>query len=333
MSGSLESKISIIMPSLNQGAYISQAIESVLNQDYPEIELIIIDGGSSDDTVEIIKQYERDITYWVSEKDAGQSDAINKGLKIATGEVVNWLNSDDYYLPAALRSVADAFSESDILCVCAVTRIAGAGREREKRTYVNKADLADTLRHLLIEQSSTFFKKQVFDSLNGVSPDLHYVMDRDVWIKFLIHYGMEPVKVIDDVIVNFRHHKDSKTVCLQDQFAAEYASLLHSFSTNPALNALLVDMFEDSRKSISSRGDKFQISPEYIDQMIIGFLLKRARDLSRQNDMGLGNKILGAVNISDYKLGQKEWKWFRQFSCASLGNLHGFFTYINTRYW
>ena len=104
-------KISIVMPSYNQVQFIERSILSVLNQDYPNIELIIIDGGSNDGTVEVIKKYEKHITFWVSEKDKGQSDALNKGFKHCTGEIYGWLNSDDLYLPNAFKHAATALEK------------------------------------------------------------------------------------------------------------------------------------------------------------------------------------------------------------------------------
>ena len=102
-------KISIITPSFNQGKFLEETILSVINQDYPDLEYIIIDGGSSDNSVEIIKKYEKYLTYWISEKDSGQSSAINKGLKKISGELVAWINSDDLYCPNVFSKIAEYF--------------------------------------------------------------------------------------------------------------------------------------------------------------------------------------------------------------------------------
>lgn len=102
-------KISIITPSYNQGQFIEETIQSVIQQSYANVEYIVIDGGSKDNTIDIIKKYESKITYWESKKDKGQSDAINKGLAIATGDIVAWLNSDDMYTENALKRVANIF--------------------------------------------------------------------------------------------------------------------------------------------------------------------------------------------------------------------------------
>ena len=109
-NGKLWPKISIVTPSFNQVQFIEETIRSVILQNYPNLEYIIIDGGSTDGSVEIIKKYEKYLTYWVSEPDSGQSEAINKGWKIATGDIIAWLNSDDMYMPYALSTIASMYA-------------------------------------------------------------------------------------------------------------------------------------------------------------------------------------------------------------------------------
>ena len=104
--------VSIVTPSFNQSAYFEQTIRSVLEQDYPDIEYIVIDGASTDGSVDIIKKYSPRLAYWISEKDLGQADAINKGMRRAKGEIVAWLNSDDYYLPGAIKSAVTTFESN-----------------------------------------------------------------------------------------------------------------------------------------------------------------------------------------------------------------------------
>lgn len=104
--------VSIITPSFNQAQFLEEAILSVFNQDYPHVEYIIIDGGSTDGSIDIIRKYERRLKYWVSEPDSGQSEAINKGWNKSTGDIIAWLNSDDTYCPGALRAVAEVFEKN-----------------------------------------------------------------------------------------------------------------------------------------------------------------------------------------------------------------------------
>src|SRR5436190_573079 len=106
-------KLSIVTPSLNQGAFIERTIRSVLDQGYPNLEYVIVDGGSTDETVEIIRRYEDQLAWWVSEPDQGQTDAINKGIERTSGEIVAYINSDDYYLPGAFERAVEAFEGTD----------------------------------------------------------------------------------------------------------------------------------------------------------------------------------------------------------------------------
>ncbi len=207
-------KISIVTPSFNQGKYIEQTILSVLDQQYPNLEYIIIDGGSTDETLSIIKKYESRITYWVSEKDNGQSHAINKGLSKCTGEIFNWLNSDDWYEPGCLYSVANSFMVNSSIQVVSgyENHIQVDGSVIFNTGSFITENLESTIEFCEIAQPSSFFKLSAIQNIGGVSEDLHYIMDGEMWLKLLLVYGQDGFAKIDKVLVNFRLHEASKTV-------------------------------------------------------------------------------------------------------------------------
>ena len=179
-------KITIITPSYNQGSYIEETIDSVLSQNYPNLEYMIFDGGSSDNTVEVIRKYEKNLNFWVSERDNGQSDAINKGLRIASGDIVNWLNSDDYYEPNCLNIIGKQFENSNVSAVCGRSNLFKGAREvvgESSGTDVYRNNLAKTIGWSRIDQPATFFRKTALDQMGLLAVDLHYVMDKEWWIR------------------------------------------------------------------------------------------------------------------------------------------------------
>ena len=174
--------ISIITPSFNQGQYIEETIRSILLQGYPNLEFHIVDGGSTDDTVEIIRKYEPWLTSWVSEKDSGQSEAINKGFARCTGEIFNWMCSDDLLTKDALRKVAALFGEKAIdvvagACFCQYDDEPEKSRIRE----VVWKDWELTPYAAAIWQPSCFFRRSLVGRKDLVRRDLHYCMDRELW--------------------------------------------------------------------------------------------------------------------------------------------------------
>lgn len=211
----MQPRITVITPSYNQGNYIEQTIQSVLSQGYSNLDYMIIDGGSTDETVEIIKKYEHQLSYWVSEKDQGQSDAINKGLQRATGEIFNWLNSDDYLEPGALQAIAEGFAQQPgKKIMCGFTHCFYDETGKESHTYqmgIGKT-VAATMMHVEMNQPGSFYRMDAIKELGFLNPSLRYVFDGELWFKFLCKYGLEAVGFTDRLIAHFRLHEASKSV-------------------------------------------------------------------------------------------------------------------------
>jgi len=206
-------KISIVTPSYNQGDYLEKTINSVLQQDYPNLEYIVIDGGSTDNSAKILQQYDSHIDYWVSEPDSGQSDAINKGFKRCSGEIINWLNSDDILLPNALHAVANAFVDSDqqvgaVLGRGKIIDCTGALVHEPVPYDVNYENLLRWLSGNDFMQPSCFFRRSVFEEVGPLNEDLHYCMDIDLWLKIAKRYQFKP---IPELLSHALSHENAKT--------------------------------------------------------------------------------------------------------------------------
>ncbi len=175
-------KITIITPTYNQGQYLEGMIESVLAQQYPNLEFIVVDGGSTDQSVEIIRHYQDRINWWVSEPDDGQSDAINKGFARATGEVVNWLCSDDRLAPGALAKVGSIFAERcEIDVVAGKTQTCVLETGGQRIAGPTREDVMSIPYGCRVQQPSCFFRRKLLRS-DLVKSQLHYTMDVELWV-------------------------------------------------------------------------------------------------------------------------------------------------------
>ena len=191
--------------------FIEETILSVIGQDYPNLEYIVIDGGSKDNTVDILKKYEKHFTYWVSEKDSGQSEAINKGFKKASGEIVCWLNSDDIFIKDALHKVVKFFNENQelnlvngqLILIDEHSRIISSNFNIQQKKWYAKHGI------YYISQPSLFWKREIFDKVGFLREDFHASMDLDFLIK--IFKNNYKVGHLERILSGFRMHTSSKS--------------------------------------------------------------------------------------------------------------------------
>lgn len=213
-------RISIVTPSYNQGQFIEETIRSVLLQGYPDLEYNIIDGGSTDESVEIIRKYERWISFWVSEPDSGQTNAINKGFKRSTGEIVAWLNSDDLYTAGALFTAAKAFAEQPHSAVI-YGKIDAVDADTSILSHLNSRDfdLEELYRGDYIPQPASFISAEAIKKIGFLDERFQYAMDYDLWIRL----GQEGavMQYIPKTLAWFRLHDCSKSVSQKEAFWPE----------------------------------------------------------------------------------------------------------------
>lgn len=202
-------KISIVTPSYNQGKFIERTIRSVLDQNYPNLEYIVIDGGSKDETVEILEKYGRKIK-WVSEKDSGQTEAINKGLRMSTGDILAYLNSDDTYELGGLKLIGKYFARYKKTMI-----VYGNGRHiDENDKYINDYPSGAVSYEILkstcpVCQPSVFWKRKLWEDIGSFDESLRFGMDYDYWIRVAKKYKFT---FIGDYIANTRLHSNTKTL-------------------------------------------------------------------------------------------------------------------------
>lgn len=204
-------KISIVTPSYNQAQFLERTILSILNQNYANLEYIIIDGVSTDESVQIIKKYEKYLTYWISEPDKGQSDAINKGFKRATGEWLCWVNSDDVLFPYTLNKLLEEIKKNpkvdiitgNVVYIDENDFIIRCIRTPQQRWFYYKHNIG------YFNAPAVFFKKELFKKVGQLDDKLHYSMDIDLWHKFR-QVGAK-INHINEYLGGFRVHASSKT--------------------------------------------------------------------------------------------------------------------------
>ena len=224
--------ISIITPSLNQGQFLRECIESVVKQDYPKIEFIIIDGGSTDDSLEIIRSYENQLTYWQSKPDNGQFEAIQTGFTISTGEIMAWINADDKYHPGAFKAVAEIFKKNPTIEWITGRPTAYNAKGEITQIFNNlprwsRKDYLDGAYHkCCIQQESTFWRRTLWEKAGArMHTGLQYAGDFELWIRF---FRYAQLHTADALLGGFRYHDQQKTASGLASYLAEADHIVHT---------------------------------------------------------------------------------------------------------
>jgi len=239
--------VSIITPSFNQAAYLEQTILSVLGQDYPHIEYFVVDGASTDNSVDIIRKYESKLAWWVSEKDKGQADAINKGFARATGEVVAWLNSDDYYLAGVVSAAVKVFEENPDVVLVYGNMLAVDERGQTFNTLNYKQlTLEDLLCFQIIGQPAVFMRRSALQKTGGLDSSFHFLLDHLLWMQIAQHGR---ILHVPQTWAAARYHAEAKNRVKAAEFGREAFRILDYVEQDENLALLLAKVNRRARAS------------------------------------------------------------------------------------
>lgn len=234
-------RLTVITPSLNQAAYLERALRSVLDQGYPDLEYIVMDGGSTDGSVDILRDYDDRLAYWASEPDEGQSWAINRAIERSTGEVIAYINSDDYYLPGAFDAALPLFSDQSVRWVAGATEYVFADGTLENLWIPRRPRglrAAWIRRPWYVPQASSFWRRDVFDEFGLLREDLHFIFDTEFGLRLAL--GSVYPRTLEQTFAVRYQHGEAKSAN-RSHFDAEWEPVAEDLRTQLALWEPLVD--------------------------------------------------------------------------------------------
>ncbi|MBA4385210.1 MAG: glycosyltransferase [Anaerolinea sp.] len=243
--------VTIVTPSFNQARFLEQTMRSVLEQDYPSIEYMVVDGGSTDGSVDLIQKYSNRLKWWVSEKDNGQADAINKGFTRASGEIIAWINSDDYYLPGAVSSAVKALMENpEAGFVYGNVRVVDRDEKILNQLTYGNWGLKDLLSFHIIGQPAVFIRRSMLEKVGFLDPSYHCLLDHHLWIRLAEQSGM---KYIPSLWASAHYHEDCKNLAIAAEFGREAKRMVQWMQVSPQFH----ELFEQNRKLILAGAERF----------------------------------------------------------------------------
>ena len=252
--------VSIITPSFNQSKYLTDAYRSVILQSYPNVEYFIVDGGSTDGSAEMIRGWgekkDSRLKWWVSEKDEGQADAINKGFSRATGEIIAWLNSDDIYMKGAVEKAVGIFNANpDVVLI--FSNVFSIDAESKLINVMRYGDwgLRDLMAFNIIGQPGVFMRKQSLDDAGYLNPNYHFLLDHHLWLRIAANHKIQHV---NDFFAAARFHPEAKNIAQTEGFSKDAFSIVEWMETDPELSKIFA---EDRRKIMAGA---FRFSARYL---------------------------------------------------------------------
>ena len=250
--------LSIITPSYQQAKFLEQTIKSVITQSFNDFEYLVVDGGSDDGSVKIIKQYERQITWWVSEKDEGQGDAINKGLGRAKGEVAGWINSDDFYLPDTFRKVSEVFQQEPGLGLL-YGDVLAVDENSQVFNLMQSGDygLLDLMKFKIINQPAVFFRRRLIEEVGNLDPSYRYLLDHHLWLRIA---SISQIRHMPEFLAAGRYHSQAKNIAEAASFGEEAFRIVEWMAENDDLRTT----FQNHEREI--RAGAHQLNGYYLSE-------------------------------------------------------------------